>query len=159
MLLYILNSNVNTSLTAFVVLEGHSDSPPSITARIWTVSDHQWSKALKLQIGFTLRMRNCVSSSWFERLRISDRKFVNHTTEMILWSMILKLTLRAVETSPGHPKHLTLKKFSSASLGIDWASIVGTFHFRFGAPWVKQADKLLLHKLCACGFRSNSQSM
>ena len=29
------------------------------------------------------------SSSWVDWVRISDRKFVNHTTEMILWSMIL----------------------------------------------------------------------
>ena len=29
------------------------------------------------------------SSSWVDWFRISDRKFVNHTTEMILWSMIL----------------------------------------------------------------------
>ena len=39
---------------------------------------------LMLQIGFTLRRRNFVSSSWMVRLRISDRKFVIHTTEMIL---------------------------------------------------------------------------
>ena len=36
-----------------------------------------------------LRSWRSVSSSWLDRLRISDRKFVNHTTEMILWSMIL----------------------------------------------------------------------
>ena len=36
-----------------------------------------------------LRNWRSVSSSWLDRLRISDRKFVNHTTEMILWSMIL----------------------------------------------------------------------
>ena len=36
-----------------------------------------------------LRRWRSVSSSWLDRLRISDRKFVNHTTEMILWSMIL----------------------------------------------------------------------
>ena len=59
-------------------MKGHSDS--------WTVSDHQWSKALKLRIGFTLRMRNCVSSSWFERLRNS--LFV--LQKMILWSTILE---------------------------------------------------------------------
>ena len=67
-------------------VKGHSDYSPPITAHNWTVSDHQWSKALKLRIGFTLRMWNCVSSSWFERLRISDRKFVVHTTEMILYA-------------------------------------------------------------------------
>ena len=42
-------------------------------------------------INFTLRNWRSISSSWLDRLRISDRKFVNHTTEMILWSMILKI--------------------------------------------------------------------
>ena len=46
-----------------------------------------WAQGV--QISLTLRKRSCASSSWFDRLRISDRKFVNHTTEMILWSMIL----------------------------------------------------------------------
>ena len=55
-------------------------------------SDHQCSEKLNFLSGFTLRMWNYVSSSWFERLRISDRKFVNHTTEMILWSMILDVS-------------------------------------------------------------------
>ena len=41
------------------------------------------------QISFMLRNWSYPSSSWLDRLRISDRKFVNHTTEMILWSMIL----------------------------------------------------------------------
>ena len=131
-------------------------SPILITARIWTVSDHQWSKALKLQIGFTLRMGNCVSSSWFERLRISDRKFVNHTTEMILWSMILKLAPWAVENTRGQPKQLVSMDFCSASWERDWALIVGTFHFRFGAPCSKKPSRLLLHKLHAWGFRSDN---
>ena len=47
-------------------------------------SDHRGSKELNPLISLTLRKRNYVSSSWFDRLRISDRKFVNHTTEMIL---------------------------------------------------------------------------
>ena len=136
--------------------EGHSDYSPSITARIWTVSDHQWSKALKLQNGFTLRMRNCVSSSWFERLRISDRNFVNHTTEVILWSMILKMALWAVELTQGQPKQLVSVDFCSAALERDWALIVGTFHFRLGAPWLKKPSRLLLHKLHASGFRSDN---
>ena len=46
-------------------------------------------KGINPLIGFTLRNWRSVSSSWLDRLRISDRKFVNHTTEMILWSMIL----------------------------------------------------------------------
>ena len=58
----------------------------------FAMSDHQCSEKLNFLNGFTLRMWNYVSSSWFERLRISDRKFVNHTTEMILWSMILILS-------------------------------------------------------------------
>ena len=60
-------------------VKGHSDYSPSINAHNWTVSDHQWSKALKLRIGFTLRMRNCVSLSRFERLRISDRKEIRYS--------------------------------------------------------------------------------
>ena len=55
-------------------------------------SDHQCSEKINFLSGFTLRMWNYVSSSWFERLRISDRKFVNHTAEMILWSMILNIS-------------------------------------------------------------------
>ena len=43
----------------------------------------------KSKSSITLRTWSQVSSSWGDRLRISDRKFVNHTTEMILWSMIL----------------------------------------------------------------------
>ena len=147
-----------TCLMAFVVHEGHSDYSPSITAHNWTVSDHQWSKALKLQIGFTLRMRNCVSSSWFERLRISDRKFVNHTTEMILWSMILEIALWAVDSNQGQPRKLVLMEFCSPSLERGWALFVGTFRFRFGVPWLKKPSKWLLHKLRDVGFRSNHQS-
>ena len=92
-------------------------------------------------------MWNCVSSSWFERLRISDRKFVNHTTEMILWSMILKVAIRAVGVSRGQPNQLVLMEFDSASLERHWALIVVTFHFCFGAPWLKEPSRLLLHKL------------
>ena len=43
------------------------------------------------QFLFTLRKSCFNSSSWLKWLRISDRKFVIHTTEMILWSMILIL--------------------------------------------------------------------
>ena len=137
---------------------GHSDYSPSITAHNWTVSDHQWSKALKLQIDFTLRMRNCVSSSWFERLWISDRKFVNHTAEMILWSMILEVAFWAVDINRRQPRQLVLMEFCSASLERGWAMIVGTFRFCFGATWLKKPSIWLLHKLRAVGFRSNHQS-
>ena len=68
------------------IVTWHVKGHPSVSAHNWTVSDHQWSKALKLRIGFTLRMRNCVSSSWFERLRNS--LFV--LQKMILWSTILE---------------------------------------------------------------------
>ena len=123
------------------IVTWHVKGHPSVSAHNWTVSDHQWSKALKLRIGFTLRMRNCVSSSWFERLRISDRKFVNHTTEMILWSMILKLTIRAVEFTRGQPKQLVLVDFCSASLQRHWALIVGTFIFDLvPLGWKSPAD-------------------
>ena len=122
--------------------EGHSDYSPSITARIWTVSDHQWSKALKLQIGFTLRMRNCVSSSWFERLRISDRKFVNHTTEMILWSMILKMAIWAVDQTQGQPKQLVSMDFCSAALERDWSIDCRDFSFSSWCPLVEKAQQI-----------------
>ena len=46
-------------------------------------------KKVNSLISFMLRNWRSISSSWLDRLRISDRKFVNHTTEMILWSMIL----------------------------------------------------------------------
>ena len=119
-------------------------------------SDHQCSEEVNLLNGFTLRMWNFVSSSWFERLRISDRKFVNHTTEMILWSMILKLAPWAVGNTRGQPKQLVSMDFCSASWERDWALIVGTFHFRLGAPWLKKPSRLLLHKLHALGFRSDN---
>ena len=62
---------------------------PSLHSRVqWAIINVQ--KKMNFLNSFTLRMWNFVSSSWFERLRISDRKFVNHTTEMILWSMILE---------------------------------------------------------------------
>ena len=139
-------------------VKGHSDYSPSINAHNWTVSDHQWSEALKLRIGFTLRMRNCVSSSWIERLRISDRKFVNHTTEMILWSMILEMAVWAVDANQGQPRKLVLMEFCSLYLERGWALFVGSFRFRFGVPWLKKPSQLLLHKLRAEGFRSNHQS-
>ena len=115
-------------------VKGHSDYSPSINAHNWTVSDHQWSKALKLRIGFTLRMRNCVSSSWFERLRISDRKFVTHTTEMILWSMILEIAFWAVAFNRGQPRQLVLMEFCSASLERDWSIDWGNFSFFVSVP-------------------------
>ena len=120
------------------IVTWHVKGHPSVSAHNWTVSDHQWSKALKLRIGFTLRMRNCVSSSWFERLRISDRKIVIHTTEMILWSMILMVALWAVGLTRGQPKQLVSMDFCSASLEGDWALIVGTFSFSFWCPLVEK---------------------
>ena len=138
---------------ASAVHEGHSDYSPSITAHIWTVSDHQWSKALRLQIGFTLRMRNCVSSSWFERLRISDRKFVNHTTEMILWSMILMVALWAVALTRGQPKQLVSMDFCSAALEGDWALIVGTFSFSFWCPLVEKPQPIAVAQTPCLRFK------
>ena len=137
-------------------MKGHSDYSPSITAHNWAVSDHQWSEALKLQIGFTLRMRNCVSSSWFERLRISDRKFVNHTTEMILWSMILAIGFWAVDTNQGQPRKRVLMEFCSPSLERGWAFFVGTFRFRFGVPWLKKARQIAVAQTTCCRFQVKS---
>ena len=135
---------------------GHSDYSPSITAHNWTVSDHQWSKALKLQIGFTLRMRNCVSSSWFERLRISDRKFVNHTTEMILWSMILEIAFWAVDCHRGQPRQLVLMEFCSASLERDWSIDWGDFLLSFCCPLVKKAQQIAVAQTPCCRFQIQS---
>ena len=135
---------------------GHSDYSPSITAHNWTVSDHQWSEALKLQIGFTLRMRNCVSSSWFERLRISDRKFVNHTTEMILWSMILGFAPWAVEFTRGQPRQLVLMEFCSASLERDWSIDWGDFSFSCWCPLVKKAQQIAVAQTPCSRFQIQS---
>ena len=122
------------------------------------MSHHRGLKDFEFQIGFMLRMWNCVSSLWFERLRISDRKFVNHTAEMILWSMILEIAGWAVGYTQGQPRKLVLMEFCSPSLERGWALFVGTFRSCFGVPWLKKPSKLLLHKLRAVGFRSNHQS-
>ena len=74
---------------ANVFTKCHSDGLNSITATRVAVSDHQWLQEVHLEVAFTLRKRVSISSSWVKRLRISDRKFAKHTTEMILWSMIL----------------------------------------------------------------------
>ena len=135
---------------------GHSDYSPFITAHNWTVSDHQWSEALKLQIGFTLRMRNCVSSSWFERLRISDRKFVNHTTEMILWSMILEVAFWAVEFNRGQPRQLVSMEFCSAPLERDWSIDWGNFSFSCWCPLVKKAQQIAVAQTPCSRFQVQS---
>ena len=86
--LWSLQLEIHLKLTTYLHkidnLIGHSDCSSSITTQKNAVSDHQCSEKVNSLNGFTLRMWNFVSSSWFERLRISDRKFVNHTTEMIL---------------------------------------------------------------------------
>ena len=105
-------------------VKGHSDYSPSITAHNCTVSDHQWSKALKLQIG-------CVSSSWFERLWISDRTFVIHITEMILWRMILEIAFWAVE-SVFHLLHWAIIGFKWNHQKLTWRKI---FHVLQSGYW------------------------
>ena len=151
-LLYMFNSNVNRN----DMWKATQTIPhPSLLIN-WTVSDHQWSKALKLQIGFTLRMWNCVSSSWFERLRISDRKFVNHTTEMILWSMILEIALWAVGFNRGQPRQLVSMEFCSASLERDWSIDWGDFWFSFWCPSVKKAQQIAVAQTPCCRFQIQS---
>ena len=49
-------------------LLGHSDCSSSITTQKNAVSDHQCSEKVNSLNGFTLRMWNFVSSSWFEKL-------------------------------------------------------------------------------------------
>ena len=102
-------------------------------------------------------MWNYVSSSWFERLRISDGKFVNHTTEMILWSMILKLNMQAVGissrvtgTTSFDPIHVS---FLGMRLIIDWR----VFSLSFWCPiWWNKSSKSLLPKVHALSFISNN---
>jgi hypothetical protein len=78
-----------TDINLFIMfVKNHSDYFISITSRKGCMRSSMISRS-SLDIVFTLRGRSCVSSSWINGLRISDRKFVNHTTEMILWSMIL----------------------------------------------------------------------
>ena len=48
-----------------------------------------WISGKRHQYLFTLRMTCSTHQRGLVRFRISDRKFVNHTTETILWSMIL----------------------------------------------------------------------
>ena len=69
--------------------KNHSDYSDSIAAFNLNYKQSSMMQGSNPPIGFMLRNRSYSSSSWLDRLQISDRKFVNHTTEMILWSMIL----------------------------------------------------------------------
>ncbi len=60
----------------------------------------------KLRGFFTLRTRCPTHHRGLVRFRISDRKLVNHTTEMILWSMILNPVSN--KTGPNEPIHVFL---------------------------------------------------
>ena len=82
-------------------LKNHSDFSNSTANYNVICKQSSMISKLAFQISFMLRNWSYTSSSWLDRLQISDRKFVNHTTEMILWSMILiwwvflKLALRS----------------------------------------------------------------
>ena len=85
---------LQTTTTQFTHLKNyyfnnHSDFFNSIAVYKKNRKQSSIIKEVNPLIGFMLRNWRSVSSSWLDRLRISDRKFVNHTTEMILWSMIL----------------------------------------------------------------------
>ena len=81
-----INPNNRTSWTT------QTAAPPSAPSTRREASDHQ-CVLYRYQTGhehlFTLRTRCSPHHRGLIRLRISDRKSVNHTAEMILWSMIL----------------------------------------------------------------------
>ena len=78
-----------TAFLDYYYLNNHSDFFNSIAVYKKNCKQSSIIKEVNPLIGFMLRNWRSISSSWLDRLRISDRKFVNHTTEMILWSMIL----------------------------------------------------------------------
>ena len=68
----------------------HSDNNCLLHSPLRRMSDQQCDRSLERTLPPLHAQRKLFnSSSWVDRFRISDRKFVNHTTEMILWSMIL----------------------------------------------------------------------
>lgn len=75
-------------------------APPSASRTRQEASDHQcvqFRYEIRPRHLFTLRRRCSPHHRGLIRLRISDRKFVNHTTEMILWSMILVRLVSVVD--------------------------------------------------------------
>ena len=81
----------------------------------------------------TLRTWSHVSSSWTDRLRISDRKFVNHTTEMILWSMILGYNWFSGLTFQDRGDSF-FGLYSSWRLLGGWKDSLCTFYWQKGHP-------------------------
>ena len=72
-------------------LENHSDSTSSLHPPVigrWAIIN---VSDLCREFWYLFTLRSCCSTHHrgLIRFRISDGKFVNHTTEMILWSMIL----------------------------------------------------------------------
>ena len=85
------------------------------------------------ETSITLRTWSWVSSSWGDRLRISDRKFVNHTTEMILWSMILGYNWFSGLTFQDRGDSF-FGLYSSWRLLGGWKDSLCTFYWQKGHP-------------------------
>ena len=71
---------------------------------------------------FTLRKRDTAHHRGLVSLRISDGKFVNHTTEMILWSMILTLHHQSCPyDKPGISQQIGEEKLGTIQQnGLSW---------------------------------------
>ena len=83
-----INPNIKTSWTT------QTATPPTAPSTRQEASDHQcvlYQYKTRHEHLFTLRTRCSPHHRGLIRLRISDRKSVNHTAEMILWSMILAI--------------------------------------------------------------------
>ena len=77
-----------------ITLTTQTATPPFASSTRQEASDHQcvpYQHKTGHEHLFTLRKRCSPHHRGLIRLRISDRKFVNHTAEMILWSMILMI--------------------------------------------------------------------
>ena len=69
--------------------ESHSDDDMFYSKISRSPSDHQWFDPFQDRNLFTLWTRHVSHHHGWVRFQVSDRKLVNHTTEMILWSIIL----------------------------------------------------------------------
>ena len=94
---------------------------------IINVSDLCW------EFWYLLTLRSCCSTHHRRLIRfwISDRKFVNHTTEMILWSMILTLH----HQSCPYDKPGIRQQIGEQKLGTIWQN---------GLPWLICHSQILI---------------
>ena len=92
-------SGLMGEISSLIIDQNHSDNNSPLHPPPGRVSDHQCDRALERAPPPLHAQRKLFnSSSWVDWFRISDRKFVNHTTEMILWSMILMIEKQGVES-------------------------------------------------------------